>query len=485
MTLHEAGREGADANGGGRGGQLAFLAETSRCLAESLDYETTLLTVAGRALPFLGSWCIVDLVESDGGMRRLGVVHPDPEKQKLVATLKDSWPPARDDLLGAPLAVRSRRVEVIPHVPDEMLRAVARDPENLRILRALGIGSVIVVPLLARGAVLGALTLVSSDTGYQYTEDDLALAEDLGARSAIAIDNARLHREARSSGARSAQMNQRLVIASIREQELADEARAANTAKSQFISSVTHEVRTPINAIIGYANLLELEVAGPLTDEQHHYLNRIRASSEHLLKLIEDVLDLGKVEAGRMTVREGTANARAVLSAAVGLIEPQAGEAGVILDYQEREGAHYRGDEDRVRQILVNLLANAVKFTPRGGRVTATYTSSTDRDAEAQLAGDGPWICFRITDTGIGIADEVAAAVFQPFVQADSTITRSYGGTGLGLSIARELARLMGGDLTLRSVLREGSTFSLWLPAASGAAASNGMAPTSGVATTG
>lgn len=473
-----------DADGGGRRGQLAFLAETSRCLAESLEYETTLLTVAGRALPFLGSWCIVDLVEPNGGMRRLGVVHPDPEKQKLVAELKESWPPAVDDPLGVPLAVRSRRVEVIPHVPDEMLRKVARDPENLRILRALGIGSVIVVPLLARGAVLGALTLVSSDTGHQYAEEDLALAEDLGSRSAIAIDNARLHRQARSAGAMAAQMNQRLVIASIREQELADEARAANASKSQFISSVTHEVRTPINAIIGYANLLELEVAGPLTDKQHHYLNRIRASSAHLLKLIEDVLDLGKVEAGRMRVREGTANARAVLSAAVGLIEPQAGEAGVIVDYQEREDAYYRGDEDRVRQILVNLLANAVKFTPRGGRVTVTYGSGTARDDEAQLAGDGPWMCIRITDTGIGIADEASAAVFQPFVQADNTITRSYGGTGLGLSISRELARLMGGDLTLRSVLGEGSTFALWLPAV-GEAASGGTAPEGGGAAAG
>lgn len=470
MTSLESGRDGSSCSGGADAGsrwsQVAFLAETSRCLAESLDYETTLLTVAGRALPFLGSWCIVDLVEPDGGMRRLGIVHPDPEKQGLVAGLKDSWPPAREDPLGVPLAVRSRRVEVIPHVPDEMLRTVARDPENLRILRALGIGSVIVVPLQARGAVLGALTLVSSDTGHQYTEEDLVLAEDLGARSAIAIDNARLHRQARASGALAAQMNQRLVIASVREQELADEARAASTAKSQFISSVTHEVRTPINAIIGYTNLLELQVAGPLTEEQRRFLARIRASSAHLLKLIEDVLDLGKVEAGRLTVREGTANVRAVLSAAVGLVEPQASEAGVTLDYQEREDVHYRGDEDRVRQILVNLLANALKFTPRGGRVTATYASSTARDAEAQLAGDGPWVCIRINDTGIGIAHQASAAVFQPFVQADSTITRSFGGTGLGLSISRELARLMGGDLTLRSVLGEGSTFSLWLPAA-------------------
>ena len=138
--------------------KLAFLAETSRCLAASLDYEATLRTVAALALPFLGSWCIVDLVEADGSMRRVAIVHPDPHKQELAAGLTKSWPPGRDDPLGAPQAVRTRQIEVIPFVDDEMLVAVARDQENLRTLRALGIGSVIVVPLIARGNVLGALT---------------------------------------------------------------------------------------------------------------------------------------------------------------------------------------------------------------------------------------------------------------------------------------------------------------------------------------
>jgi signal transduction histidine kinase len=462
--------------------KLAFLAQTSRCLADSLDYEATLRTVAGLALPFLGSWCIVDLVEADGSMRRIAIVHPDPQMQELAAGLTKSWPPGRDDPLGAPQAVRTRQIEVIPFVDDEMLVSVARDQENLRTLRALGIGSVVVVPLIARGSVLGALTLVSADSGHQYAQTDIELAEDLGARCAMAIDNARLHRDARSAGALAAQMNQRLVIASIREQELAeraselaDEARSlaevareANLAKSQFLSSMSHEIRTPLNAIIGFTTLFDLEIAGPLTVEQSHYLARIRASSSHLLKLIEDVLDLAKVEAGRMDVKEENVQAAFAMYAAAGLIEPQAGAAGITIDYRDGSTDTFIGDEDRVRQILVNLLANAVKFTERGGRVTLTCVTTRDPDPEARLPADGSWVCIRVADTGIGIAPEMRESVFEAFVQTEAGLTRRRDGTGLGLTISRELARRMGGDLTLRSVKGEGSCFTLWLRSAFG-----------------
>ncbi|HEU4556653.1 MAG TPA: ATP-binding protein [Longimicrobium sp.] len=443
--------------------KLAFLAQSSRCLAESLDYESTLRTVAGMALPFLGSWCIVDVVEPDETMRRIAIVHPDPEKQEIVAGLREGWPPGRDDPLGAPRAMRSRKIEVISHVDDEILVAVARDEENLRRLRALGIGSVIVVPLIARGYVHGALSLVSADTGHQYAQGDLEMAEDLGARCAMAIDNARLHRDARTAGALAAQMNQRLVIASVSNQELADAAREADAAKSQFLSAMSHEIRTPINAIIGYTALLDLEIAGPLTPAQSQYLDRVRVCSSHLLTLINDVLDLAKVESGRMEVRRGNAQAAAAVTMAVGLVDPQAIAGGVTIDYREGCTDCYVGDEDRVRQIVVNLLANAVKFTDRGGRVTVTCGTTRDPDHDAQLVGEGPWVFIRIADTGIGITPVLRDAVFEPFLQADQGHTRKQGGTGLGLTISRELARLMGGDLTLRSVLGEGSCFTLWL----------------------
>ena len=451
---------------------VAFLAESSRCLAESLDYESTLLTVATLALPFLGSWCIVDIVESDGAIRRIAIVHPDPEKQRLAAGLTKSWPPGRDDVLGAPQAVRTRQVQIIERVDDALLVAVARDEENLRILRALGIGSLIVVPLVARNNVLGALTLVSGEGGRPYTELDLQMAEDLGARCAIAIDNSRLHRDARTAGAVAAQMNERLVVASMREQELAEVASNANLAKSQFLSAMSHEIRTPLNAIIGFTALLDLEIAGPTTLTQRQYLARIKESSRHLLGLIEDILDLAKVEAGQMRVRSERVEAARSISEAVALVAPQATTGGVTIAHGCPDDCLIMADEDRVRQILLNLLSNAIKFTGSGGHVTVGCGVVDALDPAATPAGEGPWVFIRVADTGVGIPADRVASVFDPFIQVDHGLTKQVGGTGLGLTISRELARRMGGDLTLKSALGEGSCFTLWLPSANESPAS-------------
>ena len=452
---------------------LPILSNASRCLADSLDYESTLVTVAGMALPYLGSWCIVDVVERDGSVRRLGIIHPDPAKQTHVARLTEGWPPTRDDPLGVPRALHSRTTEVISHVSDELLVDVSRSEQNLQDLRALGIGSVIVVPLVARGHLFGAITFVSAVAEHRYTESDVVLAEDLAARCAIALDNARLfgdlytaRRESEDARNRAAQLNERLVVASIRQQELAEQARDANRAKSQFLATMSHEIRTPINAIVGYADLLEMEVAGPTTPKQKEYLGRLKAGGQHLISLIDDILDLAKVESGRMLVKQESVAAKTSIADALSLIEPQARSAGILLESDCAEGTSCFGDSDRVRQIVVILLSNALKFTDRGGKVTLRCGTTSAPDEEATLEGLGPWAFIEVEDTGIGISAVEATRVFEPFVQVDAGNTRKQGGTGLGLAIALELARRMGGDLTLRSVVGKGSSFTLWLPSA-------------------
>jgi signal transduction histidine kinase len=444
-----------------------FLADASQCLAASLDYENTLVTVAGMALPYLGSWCIVDVVEADGSMRRLGIIHPDPLKEERARRLKEGWPPGRDDPIGLPRVIRSRATELMPTVSDGMLVDFAISEDNLQDLRALGIGSVVVVPLIARGSVLGAITFVSADVGHQYTERDVELAEDLAARCSIALDNARLFRDLEAVRKSAAQLNEQLVVSSIRQQELAEEARDANHAKSRFLATMSHEIRTPLNAIVGYTDLLEAEIAGPMTSIQRAYLARMKASSDHLIGLIDDILDLAKVESGRMILDRETIAAEESIAAAIALVEPQAGSAGVRLETECPDAtSFYVGDEDRVRQILVILLSNALKFTDGGGTITMSCGTSRNPDAEATLAGNGPWTFIRVADTGIGISSAEAQMVFQPFVQADPGNTRKQGGAGLGLSIGLELANRMGGDLTLRRDSREGSCFTLWLPSA-------------------
>ena len=244
-----------------------------------------------------------------------------------------------------------------------------------------------------------------------------------------------------------------------------DAARAASVAKSQFLANTSHEIRTPLNAIMGYAELLEMGMAGPLTGSQYQYVVRIQATSRHLLGLINDVLDLSRIEAGHMhTAREPELVCEAV-TAAVQIVEQQLRARGVVLaNACTSRAIAYRGDAERMRQVLVNLLANAARFTEPGGRVTISSGVTARVPAELREHADGPWTYVRVEDTGLGIPAEHLERIWDAFEQADSSRTRKVGGSGLGLTISRHLARLMGGEITVQSQLGLGSSFVVWLP---------------------
>jgi PAS domain S-box-containing protein len=247
-----------------------------------------------------------------------------------------------------------------------------------------------------------------------------------------------------------------------------ERAEEANAVKSQFLATMSHELRTPLNAQIGYAQLLEMGLAGPLTPDQQRYVQRLTSSSTHLLGLINDILDFSKIEAGEMHTHHEHAFTGPVVRDAMELVRPLARERGVELidDRPDENGVPFVGDEQRVRQILVNLLSNAAKFTEAGGRVTIGCGLEKTAPPNVQVHGTGPWAYVQVSDTGIGIAPEQLAHIFDPFHQVDNTHTRARGGTGLGLAISRRLARLMGGDLVAESTPQVGSTFTMWLPAA-------------------
>jgi signal transduction histidine kinase len=227
---------------------------------------------------------------------------------------------------------------------------------------------------------------------------------------------------------------------------------------------MSHEIRTPINAMMGYAELLEMGIAGPVTEGQARQLGRIRASGEHLTSLVDEILDLAKIEAGRMHVEPSVSVASDSAEAAVALVRPGAVTKGVEL-YTEADGdarAEYFGDPQRVQQILTNLLSNAVKFTPTGGRVSVRCARGV------RPGGNGAgysWTSISVRDSGVGISSDNLDRIFQPFVQVENGYTRAHGGTGLGLAISRSLAQMMGGDIHVQSDVGAGSQFTLWLPA--------------------
>ena len=414
--------------------RAAFLAEAGRLLAESVDQATTLVALTKLALPALGAWCIVDILEEGEAIHRLAIYHPDPEKQKLAMELEATWAPGRDDPFGAPEMLRDPRTIAITDDIDATLALSAHSPHNLKILRQLGIGSLLTVPLVARKRLLGAITFVSAHTGLSHSPEDVHLAEDIAARGALALDNAQVYDLA-------------LV--------LQRSAETANRAKTAFLGAMSHELRTPLNAIGGYIDLLDMGLRGPVTEKQHADFARVRTNQQHLALLITEILTFARVGTGSVAYAVGDVNACDAMTHAIELIEPLFGQKGLAFNgISGDSSAIARADPERVTQILVNLLSNAIKFTPAGGEISA------------ECGVTGLTVTLRVNDTGIGIAVDKHEAIFEPFIQLQEGLSDRESGVGLGLAISRDLARAMDGDLTVESTEGKGARFTLSLPRA-------------------
>ncbi|HET7565927.1 MAG TPA: CHASE3 domain-containing protein [Gemmatimonadaceae bacterium] len=462
------------------GQEQHFLADASATLASSLDFETTLAKIAQLAVPVMADWCAVDLVRPDGSIQRVAIQHSDPAKVRLAEELQERYPNEGDAPYGVRHVIRTRDPELVRDLPESFVAESAQDEEHLAQLRSLGLTSYMVVPLVIRDDVLGALTFIAAESGRRYTPRDLELATDLAHRAAMAIDNARLFRdveEARQHMEQQAteletqaealehaateadaineelqRVNRELSVRT----EAAEMARAravvANRAKSDFLAVMSHELRTPLQAIIGYTELLADGITGPVTEAQHEQLARVQASGRHLLALIDELLTFSRIDAGKEPVRIERLDVCALARETVVLIEPTAEAKGIgIMATVPHETCEMESDPTKVRQILLNLLSNAVKFTS-DGEVTLTVRTDARRMA------------FEVRDTGIGIAPENLDRIFDPFWQVEHARAKRVSGTGLGLAVTRQLARLLGGDITVQSTPGRGSTFTVWLP---------------------
>jgi PAS domain S-box-containing protein len=411
--------------------RAAFLSEAGMTLAVSaLDYHATLRQLVHLAVRELGDCCVLDVRDEDGRVERTEAAHADPQRHQAARALL-SFPPAP----GAP-APEARVLEtgepmLVADVAGERLAQTFGDERYAAALRSLGVRSLISVPLVARGRVLGALTCLATASGHRFDRTDVELAQELARRAALAADNAWLYHSS---------------------QEARKAAEEANRAKDEFLATLSHELRTPLTPILGWTVMLRGgRTDAPTTMRGLEVIERnVRAQAQ----LIEDLLDVSRIITGKLRVDLRPIELASVVDAGLEPVRPsaEAKEIAVKVDLQAPR-ARVLGDPDRLQQVVWNLASNAVKFTPKGGHI------------EVRLRQDDSHVELTVTDSGRGISREFLPYVFERFRQADSTSTRRFGGLGLGLAIVRHLVELHGGTVTATSGgVDQGASFTVRLP---------------------
>ena len=514
--------------------RMTFLAEASELLASSLDYNATLRQLAQLSVPRLADWCAIDMVGANGEIERLAVAHQDPEKVRWAYQLQERYPPDPEAPTGVPHVLRTGEAEFFPELPQGLLDEAIGDDEELRqIVEELGLRSTICVPLIARDRTLGALTLIAAETHPPYTQADFQLALELAGRASVAVDNARLYREA-ERGANAAEAlayvadgvvlldGQRRVrhwnpaaaaITGVAEDDalgrpvaevvpawqaltsqvplvepggaarpvtvpiviegrehwvavsavdfgdgtvyaLQDvtEEHALEKTRSDFVATASHELRTPLAAVYGAVRTLRRDDVQLSDHDQGQFLEMIESEATRLTRIVDQILLAGQLDAGAVELEVTECDpaeiaARVIDSASMHVPD----DVSLAVD---GDGApRILCDENKLRQVLVNLVDNAVKYSPDGGRV------------EIRLRGEDGRCLIDVVDEGLGIPADESERIFEKFYRLDPQQTHGVGGSGLGLYICRELVERMSGRLNVESKPGEGSRFTVELPA--------------------
>ena len=412
--------------------RLRFLSEAGELLGSSLDYEKTLAGVAELAVPRIADWCTVDVFDEHSRVRRLAAAHIDPSKVKWAVELNERYPVNLEETTGVGAVLRTGKSEMVSDVTDDMITASARDEDHLRIVREVGLRSYICVSLIARDRIVGALTMLTTDeSGRRYDEQDLTLAELLGRRAGLAVENARLYSETQSA---------------------LTEVTEISRLKDEFLATLSHELRTPLNAIVGWAQMLK--AGGMDAARVRKAIDTIDRNAALQTRLIADILDMSRIITGKVRLNLTPVHPEKVIEQALDAIRPAAEVKGVAIEpVLDPSAGPITADAERLQQVLWNLLSNAVKFVPKGSRV------------QVRLEAVNSHVEIVVADNGPGIDPEFLPHVFERFRQGDSSSTRSHGGLGLGLAIVKHLVELHGGRVhAANREDRAGAVFTVQLP---------------------
>lgn len=532
--------------------QERFLTEVSKVLTSTLDYKETLANLAHLIVPRLADWFAVDLLDADGQFQLVVLEHQDPEQVKWARALRERFPIDYNALAGLPNVVRTGQSELYPEITDEMLVVGARSEEELAVARQVGYSSLMLVPLVARGKNIGVVTFVATESGKKYNKRDLALAEELGRRAGVALDNARLYNEARQAreqleiilqgvadGIIVYDRNSRIVYANeaaarmtdytsvqdlqqarplepTRRFEITDEqgkplpldqlthkrvlagereAQAiigytrkvggqperwslvksspvydtqgevlfiitithditervqVERRKDEFISMASHELKTPVTSLKGFTYVLQRRLRKQGDQQGLHYLERMDTQLDKLTRLVSDLLDISRMQAGKLDFQQTTFDLDTFIAETVENV--QAATSTHRIAVEGKVQAQIFGDRDRLAQVIVNLLTNAVKYSPQADRVMV------------HLAREQACAIVRVQDFGIGIAQAHQQRIFERFYQVTDPQEKTYPGLGIGLHISKTIIERHQGRIEVESQKGQGATFSVFLP---------------------
>ena len=402
---------------------LRLLADASAALAGTNSYAETLTTITRLVVPTLADWCIVDALDEEGNARRVAVAHRDPSKSALAERLRQS-PPRPSGRNPASEGLTAEGPVLIPELTDARVSAFSSGPEQLRLMQEVGMRSVLVVPLIARERRLGVLSLVFTDeSGRHFSDAEIPLAEEIGRRAALAVDNARLY----------------------------GKAEEANRAKDEFLAMLGHELRNPLSPILTALQLMRLR-GEPSALRERAVIER---QVNHLVGLVDDLLDVSRITRGKIELRRRAVDIAEVIAAGIEIASPLLEGKNHSLSLAVARGVLIvDGDPARLAQVVSNLVGNAAKYTDPGGHI------------RVEARRDGGEIVVSVQDDGMGIPQDLLPRVFDLFEQGPRALDRAQGGLGLGLAIVRSIAAIHGGSVAATSDGPGlGSRFSVRLPA--------------------